>query len=329
MRGVLRLSNTVLDTRADGITVTNAVAYGAADGTASSNITIQGNLIERAGDDSISIVSYLNDAGMRNNGITVAGNTVADTHNDRGVAIAGGSNISVVGNNIQVGSSGNAGIELLADGGFGTYGDSQITVANNTIKNAGYAGGIFVWNGNAPSAAADRLNSNLAITGNSIYNSAGDGITLVGGAANTSVTITGNVAYNPGTNLVVNNVDGAQIITNSNNLVLPDSVYPGDLAAAGTGSGMPLPQVAQHTITLIANGVPFQGNSPVLRVTVDGQQVKSDTAVSAVQSSGNWETITIQPFLVGNPGKIGLELVNDPGIRPPATAQPSLASQIT
>ncbi len=315
------LNNTVADTRADGISVTNAVGYGQADGTDSSNITIQGNLIERSGDDSISEVSYVNSAGAENNNIHITGNTVMENDAGRNVAIAGGQNIYVTANNLQQGSSNNAGIQLLADGGFGTYGDSGVTVNNNTIKYSGPAGGIFVYNGNSPSSAAAFLNTNLSITGNSIYNPVADGIRLYGGAANQDLTITNNNVYNPGSGLAVND-DGAQQVTNTNNAVLPDSAYSGDLVPTVGGSGMPLPPVSQHVITLTVDGDQFQGVDPILRVTVDGEQIASDTPVTAIHSAGTWEAITIQPFLLASSSQLGLELVNDPGDPAPGYGNP-------
>ena len=129
--------NTVFRSWADGIHATG----GSSDGR------IVHNSVSENGDDMIAIVSY---AGERNvaslaaryrnwstddldRNIYVAGNKLSDTYWGRGIAVVGGSDITIENNDISRTPTA-AGIYLLRESSYATYGDHNILVRRNSIS---------------------------------------------------------------------------------------------------------------------------------------------------------------------------------------------------
>ena len=128
--------NTVFRSWADGIHATG----GSSDGR------IIGNSVAQNGDDMVAVVSY---AGQRNvptlaaryrtssaddldRNIYVAGNKLADTYWGRGISVVGGSDVTIENNDISRTPTA-AGIYLLRERSYVTYGDHNILVQGNTI----------------------------------------------------------------------------------------------------------------------------------------------------------------------------------------------------
>lgn len=115
--------NTVLNTKADAIHSTGASAYGA----------IYNNITDANGDDGIAVVSYLNDSGKSHH-IRIFNNSILGNYHGRGIAIVGGSNISIINNHIKETSV--AGILLASEYHYNTYGTNEIIVSSNSVINA-------------------------------------------------------------------------------------------------------------------------------------------------------------------------------------------------
>jgi hypothetical protein len=116
-------NNQVMNTLADAIHNTNGA----------NNIEVANNNVHNVGDDMFAVVSYLSD-GKISHDIKIHDN-VGDTQPwGRGATVVGGSNIQIYNNSIS--HTYGAAIYAVAEGGsFNTYGDSAITINNNTIRN--------------------------------------------------------------------------------------------------------------------------------------------------------------------------------------------------
>ena len=114
--------NTIHNTLADGIHNTNGA----------NNIEVAYNHEYNVGDDMFAVVSYLSD-GKISHDIKIHDN-VGDTQPwGRGATVVGGSNIQIYSNSIS--HTYGAGIYVEAEGGtYNTYGDSAVTINNNTVR---------------------------------------------------------------------------------------------------------------------------------------------------------------------------------------------------
>ena len=129
--------NSVFRSLADGIHATG----GSKDGR------IVGNSVTQNGDDMVAIVSY---AGLRNthtlaarypgmsaddldSNIYVAGNKLSDTYWGRGISVVGGSDVTIENNDISRTPTA-AGIYLLRESSYVTYGDHNILVRANSLS---------------------------------------------------------------------------------------------------------------------------------------------------------------------------------------------------
>jgi len=129
--------NTVFRSLADGIHVTGGSANG----------RIIANTVNQTGDDMIGLVSY---AGNRqantmaaryalvstdsvNRNIYVAGNHLSDQYWGRGISVVGGSDVTIENNTVSRTPMA-AGIYLLRESSYLTYGDHDILVRNNAIS---------------------------------------------------------------------------------------------------------------------------------------------------------------------------------------------------
>ena len=285
------LNNTVENTLADSIT--------SIDG--SNNITITGNRILNSGDDGISIVSYVGSPIVHD--ITEAGNTVIGNNWGRGMSVVGGDNIQISGNNIQGGTSGDAGIYIAAESEWNTQGVANVTVNANTLINAGGApsgtgqGAVTVYNSQGSAYAI----SGVTINGNQIDNPLSQAFQFVGNGVET-VQVTNNTDYTSGSSLVSNGNPSAGI-TYSGNTMLPTSSYTTPLVASGGGvSSVPSttgsstgsttvssPTGSPDTIVFKVSG----DGSPTFTAFVDGKQVGGLNTVTAPHNTGQTQSVSL------------------------------------
>lgn len=116
-------NNRVSNSLADGISVING----------SSNIIVSENEVKECGDDCISVVSYMKSKKIARD-ILIKNNTVEKGY-ARGFNVAGGKNISIIGNtgaNIKMEA-----FSIINDKGFNTYGSYNVKVENNLISDTG------------------------------------------------------------------------------------------------------------------------------------------------------------------------------------------------
>ncbi len=115
-------NNHVNNTLADGIHNTNGA----------NNIEVAYNTESNVGDDMFAVVSYLSD-GKQSHDIKIHDNIGDGQPWGRGASVVGGYNVQIYNNSIN--HTYGAGIYIVAEGGtFNTYGDSAITLNNNTIR---------------------------------------------------------------------------------------------------------------------------------------------------------------------------------------------------
>jgi parallel beta-helix repeat protein len=129
--------NTVFRSWADGIHATGGASAG----------RIVHNTVSQNGDDMVAVVSY---AGARNiesmtarykamslddldRDIYIADNELSDTYWGRGVAVVGGSDVTIANNQISRTPTA-AGIYLLRENSYTTFGDHNILVRDNSIS---------------------------------------------------------------------------------------------------------------------------------------------------------------------------------------------------
>jgi hypothetical protein len=125
IHGVIR-SNTIHDTLADGIHITNGA----------DSIEILNNTLENTGDDAIAVVSYEINQKLVHN-IKIIGNHIKHSK-ARGIAHAGGNDVSIWRNTIEGTSS--SGILVDQDLHFHTLPSYNTSIKDNIISNAGSYG---------------------------------------------------------------------------------------------------------------------------------------------------------------------------------------------
>jgi len=119
-------SNNIKNTRADGIHVTGGAKRG----------VITENYVSNAGDDMIAVVTYYsqpNQASISTE-IAVINNTVTEGEWGRGVTVVGGYSIVIDNNNISHIMRA-AGVLIAQEKAYHTFGDFNVFISNNTIKN--------------------------------------------------------------------------------------------------------------------------------------------------------------------------------------------------
>ncbi|MEV4314151.1 discoidin domain-containing protein [Actinocrispum sp. NPDC049592] len=115
-------NNRILDTQADGVNF---------DGNVTSS-TIRNNYLRNNGDDGLALWSN----GIADSGITIANNTVVQPNLANGIAVYGGSNITVSGNLVQDTNALGGGI-VIANRFNSVPLSGTVTVSNNTTLRAG------------------------------------------------------------------------------------------------------------------------------------------------------------------------------------------------
>lgn len=118
------VNNTVEGTGADGIHITDG----------SQDITIEGNVVKEAGDDTIAVVSYLED-GHTTQRITIKNNDVGYNSQARGISVVGGADVTIEDNQIQ--ETQMAGIYISVEEQWDTGNTERITVNRNKVERTG------------------------------------------------------------------------------------------------------------------------------------------------------------------------------------------------
>lgn len=119
--------NIVRDTFADAIHLT----------AKSARLQVLRNVIERAGDDGVAVVSYQKDGGMVTE-VTARLNVIRDNRGGRCMSVVGGSNI-VYESNMMSNNQFGAGMYLAQENAWATYGAHKLAIRRNTILNCGSA----------------------------------------------------------------------------------------------------------------------------------------------------------------------------------------------
>lgn len=173
------LNCSVRDTLADGIHLTNGSKW----------VQVQGCNNTNTCDDMIAVVSYMSQPSICTD-IVITGNTVSSNKWGRGIAVIGGSNVSITNNSIS--SPDASGIQIASEGGdYNSYQATGITASGNTISNANTGGrgngnGITI-QGRLDGSTILRAD-NITLTNNTVSNSNGRGVSV--GAYSRGVTLT-------------------------------------------------------------------------------------------------------------------------------------------
>jgi Ca2+-binding RTX toxin-like protein len=255
-RGLVE-NNIIKNTAADSIHMSNQRG-------ANQNITVRGNDIDHPHDDGVAVVSY---GGTRSthpasHHITIENNSVTNQEWGRGYTVVGGHDVTIRENFYNNNISGAAGIYIASEPAYQTLPVTNITVADNLIKNAGGAkhASIQIYSGNGPV-------SNVLIDGNAIYASKAGSILTNGSSGGSNITIKDNVSYGPAKGLTdfVGQLNNAKTIE-SNNKIFPKASYPGDgaydVGPVGAGSPPATPPVKPE--------IPIEQPKPTDPVTVPG-----------------------------------------------------------
>lgn len=171
--GIALVANKVHGTLADGIHITGG----------SRDVLVQDNAVTATGDDMVGIVSY-QENGAANQNIYVSGNYLAGNAWGRGVAVVGGTDVTLVRNWVE-GVQKAAAVLVAQEDGYRTFGATNVLVSDNTIadnQNATQPGN----NRAAAGHAAIDINtgtgsiSRVWVTGNAVTRATYDGFRSVG-----------------------------------------------------------------------------------------------------------------------------------------------------
>ncbi|WP_046227201.1 right-handed parallel beta-helix repeat-containing protein [Paenibacillus dauci] len=118
-------NNTVQNTNADGIHTTGG----------SHNVTVEQNIVQNVGDDTIAVVSYGDDLDAAGNpeatyDVRILNNQVSDGK-ARGISVVGGHDVRIEANTIQ--RTQLAGIYIATEGSYNTQSVNHVTVNRNTV----------------------------------------------------------------------------------------------------------------------------------------------------------------------------------------------------
>ncbi|MFI2858327.1 right-handed parallel beta-helix repeat-containing protein [Paenibacillus sp. JSM ZJ436] len=117
-------NNRVEATNADGIHVTDGSSY----------ITVSGNTVKGVGDDTIAVVSYLQD-GAAVHHVTIKDNDTGYGSKARGIAVVGGFHVDIQGNSVK--DTDMAGIYIAVEGSYNTANVNYININNNVVDHTG------------------------------------------------------------------------------------------------------------------------------------------------------------------------------------------------
>jgi len=174
--------NTLDSTGADGIHMTGG----------SSHITVENNIVRQAGDDTIAVVSYIDSDVNPVNNITIRKNNVGYGSKARGIAVVGGTDVTISNNSVQ--DTNMAGVYVAVEASYNTRNVDRITVSNNVINHTGIAQpqnhpNVLVY-------ASQGIVDNVVFTGNIIKNGAHRGIGVWGEGKIKNITFNKNTLIN-------------------------------------------------------------------------------------------------------------------------------------
>ncbi|MEJ8307250.1 right-handed parallel beta-helix repeat-containing protein [Saccharibacillus sacchari] len=186
--------NTVDSTGADGIHMTGGSSY----------ITVENNIVRKAGDDTIAVVSYIDSDADPVNHITIRKNNVGYGSKARGIAVVGGTDVTISNNSVQ--DTNMAGVYVAVEASYNTRNVDRVTVSNNVINHTGIAKpqnhpNVLVY-------ASQGTIDNVVFTGNMIKNGAHRGIGVWGEGQIKTITFNKNT--------LINQIGKATTFTNGN-----------------------------------------------------------------------------------------------------------------
>lgn len=209
--------NRVVATLADGITAIHG----------SSEIAITDNRVVDAGDDGISVVSYV-DAPIVHN-IRIQRNTVLHNLSGRGITDVGGNNIEIVSNHVEGGPAGVANVYVAAEAQWATQGADTVIVGGNTLMTGGGTpagtgqGAVTVYNSQGRSFSL----TNIKLVGNLIVAPVGPAFQFVG-TGHEEVVAEDNLVVVGNTPLVSRGNPAAMVVFRRNHVLtalpLPEGV---------------------------------------------------------------------------------------------------------
>lgn len=170
--------NTLDSTGADGIHVTGGSSY----------ITVENNVVRKAGDDTIAVVSYIDSDVLAAHHITIRKNDVGYGSKARGIAIVGGTDVTISDNAIQ--DTDMAGVYIAVEASYNTRNVDRVTVSNNIINHTGMAKpqnhpNVLIY-------ASQGIVDNVVFNHNIIKNGAHRGIGIWGSGSIKNVTFNKN-----------------------------------------------------------------------------------------------------------------------------------------
>jgi hypothetical protein len=160
-------NNIVMSTESDGIHIVKL----------SRNIVVENNWVQGTRDDGIAVVSYQNHGGLVSD-IIIRNNVVLDNEWGRGISVVGGEEITIENNFVSDHRTGGAGIYLIAENAFNTFGVYNTTVTKNIVQTTG---GFDVGHGGFHIGAGSADVQNLQVSDNVILASRKNGMVLTGG----------------------------------------------------------------------------------------------------------------------------------------------------
>ena len=173
-------NNDIRNTLADSIHITGG----------SSNIIVHDNTTHYSGDDGVAVVSYEADQAQVHD-VVAYKNTIIDNKFARGMSVVGGHDINYHDNYIQCAGQW-AGIYIASEKVFETFGDSNVTIVRNTVKNCG---GPETGHGAVMIFSDYNKNVGITLRDNMIIDAKGWGIHVLG-ASNSGLSIQGNTIQN-------------------------------------------------------------------------------------------------------------------------------------
>lgn len=186
--------NTVDSTGADGIHMTGGSNF----------ITVENNVVRKAGDDTIAVVSYIDSDLLPAHHITIRKNDVGYGSKARGIAVVGGTDVTISNNSVQ--DTHMAGVYVAVEASYNTRNVDRVTVSNNVINHTGIAEpqnhpNILVY-------ASQGIVDHVVFNNNIIKNGAHRGIGVWGEGKIKDVTFNKNT--------LINRVGEATTFTNGN-----------------------------------------------------------------------------------------------------------------
>ena len=272
--------NTIMHTTADAIHIKDNC----------SNIIMEYNWVWQSGDDAYAFVGY-NGNIVRN--CTTRYNYVGGNRGGRGCTAVGSNNCKIIGNYIEGGPNGRAGLYIASEPRYETAGNAFLLCEDNTIVRAGgdgksvegdpttFHGAIQMSSSQGSSAAL--VNHDITITNNQVFLAKNHGLQIEGNAGGFNVSLTNNTfhACAGGKAIHLGQTPSPGFVNSGNTGNLAQSAYPGNRAIGGAATK----EIARTRIGCNTTWVP--GGTP----TEPDPVVYLPAAVSV--SEGNSVTVTV------------------------------------